>query len=59
METPLQLGQRQKKLKENTGHNPCFSGNSFATRKAEKEELARLEVTILVLVETPLQQKHF
>ena len=37
------------------GHNPCFSGNSFAIPIAVFHELEQAEVTILVLVETPLQ----
>ena len=39
-------------------HNPCFSGNSFAILQ-NKEVIKMLHtVTILVLVETPLQSQY-
>ena len=37
------------------GHNPCFSGNSFAILMNTKDKDTKIQVTILVLVETPLQ----
>ena len=37
------------------GHNPCFSGNSFATQIVLKDIEIEAIVTILVLVETLLQ----
>ena len=41
-----------------SSHNPCFSGNSFAIEMRLKN-VDVYRVTILVLVETPLQfRKH-
>ena len=39
-------------------HNPCFSGNSFATKQGNKIVMEIGKVTILVLVETPLQHDN-
>ena len=39
-------------------HNPCFSGNSFAIEMEIKSTSEFAKVTILVLVETPLQSQR-
>ena len=48
-----------EKLKMKLGHNPCFSRNSFATFNIVLFEEKYDKVTILVLVETPLQRNKF
>ena len=80
VETPLQQKYQKSLMELKRSHNPCFSGNSFATKcfleikfnplrsqslfqwkllcngKINDEGREGVKVTILVLVETPLQQ---
>ena len=54
VETLLQCSYPEIRVKQKLRHNPCFSGNSFAIVIGIVIKKL-LNVTILVLVETPLQ----
>ena len=50
------IGVFVRVIMDELGHNPCFSGNSFTILFGLSLDYL-FEVTILVLVETPLQSK--
>ena len=56
MELPLQLYQSQSNSVIDLRFNPCFNGTTSATDGRCKSMGRKLEVSILVLMELPLQR---
>ncbi len=55
MEVPLQLGGEPGKLPVEEGFNPCFNGSSSSTYLSATGIRLGTVVSILVLMEVPLQ----
>ena len=55
MELPLQLADRGIEVTSENGFNPCFNGTTSATRSRIGQKIHITTVSILVLMELPLQ----